>query len=141
AEHRMAAQTHVHPAGRHQRGAARRDRPWNGAAMSVLAGGVFASTDSQDDDAQLRQLVNDLGQRSYDAGLGHRGIPDQFDAELWPNLEAPGLARLTSPPAAGAGPNELAIALYGLARHAGAVPLAETDALAGWLGRQTGLEL
>lgn len=108
--------------------------------MSVLAGGVFAST-SRDDDAQLRQLVDDLGRRSYDAGLGHRGIPDHFDAELWRNLEETGLARLTSTPDAGAGPNELAIALYGLARHAGAVPLAETDALAGWLGRQTGIEL
>jgi acyl-CoA dehydrogenase len=109
--------------------------------MSVLAGGVFASSVSHDDDAQLRQLVDDLGQRSYDAGLGHRGIPDQFDAELWRNLEDTGLARLTSTPDTGAGPNELAIALYGLARHAGAVPLAETDALAGWLGQQTGIEL
>jgi acyl-CoA dehydrogenase len=109
--------------------------------MSALAGGVFASTDSRDDDAELRQLVDDLGQRSYDARLGHRGIPDQFDAELWVNLEDTGLARLTSTPDAGAGPHELAIALYGLARYAGAVPLAETDALAGWLGNQTGIEL
>jgi acyl-CoA dehydrogenase len=109
--------------------------------MSTLAGGVFATTDARDDDAELRQLVDDLGQRSYDAGLGHRGIPDQFDAELWRNLEDTGLARLTSTPDAGAGPRELAIALYGLARHAGAVPLAETDALAGWLGQQAGIEL
>ena len=43
--------------------------------MSALAGGVFAATDARDDDAELRQLVDDLGQRSYDAGLGHRGIP------------------------------------------------------------------
>ncbi|ODR17555.1 acyl-CoA dehydrogenase family protein, partial [Mycolicibacterium porcinum] len=35
----------------------------------------------------------------------------------------------------------LAIALYGLARHAGAVPLAETDALAGWLAPHAGIEL
>jgi acyl-CoA dehydrogenase len=109
--------------------------------MSALAGGVFATTDTRDDDAELRELVDDLGQRSYDAGLGHRGIPDQFDAELWRHLEDTGLARLTSTQDAGAGPHELAIALYGLARHAAAVPLAETDALAGWLGRQTGLEL
>jgi acyl-CoA dehydrogenase len=109
--------------------------------MSALAGGVFASTDSQDDDAQLRQLVDDLGQRSYDARLGHRGIPDRFDAELWRNLEDTGLARLTSTLDVGAGPHELAIALYGVARHAGAVPLAETDALAGWLGQQVGIEL
>ena len=109
--------------------------------MSALAGGAFAATDSRDDDTQLRQLVDDLGQRSYDAGLGHRGIPDQFDAELWRNLEETGLARLTSTPGMGAGPHELAIALYGVARHAGAVPLAETDALAGWLGHQVGIEL
>jgi acyl-CoA dehydrogenase len=109
--------------------------------MSALAGGVFAVTEAQDDDAQLRQLVDDLGRRSYDARLGHRGIPDQFDAELWRNLEDTGLARLTSTPDMGAGPHELAIALYGVARHAGAVPLAETDALAGWLGQQAGIEL
>ena len=109
--------------------------------MSALAGGVFAATDAQDDDAQLRQLVDDLGRRSYDAGLGHRGIPDQFDAELWRSLVDTGLARLTSTPDMGAGPHELAVALYGVARHAGAVPLAETDALAGWLGQQAGIEL
>lgn len=109
--------------------------------MSALAGGVFAVTGSKDDDTQLRQLVDDLGRRSYDAGLGHRGIPDQFDTELWRNLEETGLARLTSTPDMGAGPHELAIALYGVARHAGAVPLAETDALAGWLGQQVGIEL
>lgn len=79
--------------------------------MSALAGGVFAATDSQNDDTQLRQLVDDLGRRSYDAGLGRRGIPEQFDAELWRNLEDTGLARLTSTPDMGAGPHELAIAL------------------------------
>jgi acyl-CoA dehydrogenase len=109
--------------------------------MSALAGGVFAVIDAQDDDTQLRQLVDDLGQRAYDAGLGHRGIPDQFDAGLWRNLEETGLARLTSTPDTGAGPHELAIALYGVARHAGAVPLAETDALAGWLAQQVGIKL
>jgi acyl-CoA dehydrogenase len=109
--------------------------------MSALAGGVFATPEAQDDDAQLRQLVDDVGRRSYDAGLGHRGIPDKFDAELWRNLEDTGLARLTSTPDMGAGPHESAVALYGVARHAGAVPLAETDTLAGWLGRQAGIEL
>jgi acyl-CoA dehydrogenase len=48
---------------------------------------------------------------------------------------------LTSTPDSDAGPRELAVALYGLARHACAVPLAETDALAGWLGQQAGIEL
>jgi len=109
--------------------------------MSALAGGVFAATAAQDDDAQLRQLVDDLARRSYESGLGHRGIPAQFDAELWRNLEDTGLARLTSTPDMGAGPHELAVALYGVARHAGAVPFAETDALAGWLGQQAGIEL
>ena len=109
--------------------------------MSALAGGVFAATDAQDEDAQLRQLVEDLGRRSYDARLGHRCVPDPFDAELWRNLEATGLIRLTSTPDMEAGPHELAVALYGVARHAGAVPLAETDALAGWLGQQAGIEL
>jgi acyl-CoA dehydrogenase len=109
--------------------------------MSALAGGVFAATDAQDDEAQLRQLVDDLGRRSYDAGLGRRGIPDQFDAQLWRHLEDAGLSRLTSTADTGAGPSELAIVLYGLARRAGAVPLAETDALAGWLGSQADIEL
>jgi acyl-CoA dehydrogenase len=109
--------------------------------MSALAGGVFATTGIQDDDADLRQLVDDLGRRSYEAGLGRRGVPDLFDAELWHNLEDTGLARLTSTPDVDAGPHELAITLYGVARRAGAVPLAETDALAGWLGRQAGIEL
>jgi acyl-CoA dehydrogenase len=109
--------------------------------MSALAGGMFATIDARDDDAELRKLVEDLGRRSYDAGLGHRSIPDKFDAELWRNLEDTGLARLTSTPDMGAGPRELAIALYGVARHAGAVPLAETDPLAGWLGQQAEIEL
>lgn len=109
--------------------------------MSALAGGVFAAATPRDDDAELRGLVDDLGRRSYDAGLGRRGVPDRFDAELWHHLEETGLARLTSTPDSDAGPSELAVALYGLARHAAAVPLAESDALAGWLGRQAGLEL
>jgi len=109
--------------------------------MNALAGGVFATTGIQDDDAELRQLVDDLGRRSYEAGLGRRGVPDRFDAELWHNLEDTGLTRLTSTPDMDAGPHELAIALYGVARHAGAVPFTETDALAGWLGRQAGIEL
>jgi acyl-CoA dehydrogenase len=109
--------------------------------MTALAGGVFASDRSQDDDAALRELVAELGRRSYDSSLGQRGIPDQFDVELWRALEDTGLARLTSTADADAGPHELAIVLYGLARHAGAAPLAETDALAGWLGSQAGIEL
>ncbi|MGH3638684.1 MAG: acyl-CoA dehydrogenase family protein [Mycobacterium sp.] len=109
--------------------------------MSALAGGVFVTKVTGDDDAELRELVDDLGRRSYDAGIGRRGLPARFDDELWRNLEETGLARLTSTPDSDAGPRELAVALYGLARHAGAVPLAETDALASWLGQQAGIEL
>ncbi|MDT5137089.1 MAG: acyl-CoA dehydrogenase, partial [Mycobacterium sp.] len=89
--------------------------------MSTLAGGVFAANAVRDDDAELRSLVDELGQRSYDVGLGRRGVPDQFDAELWRHLEETGLARLKSTADMGAGPHELAIVLYGVARHAGAV--------------------
>ena len=106
--------------------------------MSALAGGVFGADVEH---PELRELVDELGQRSYDAGLGRRGVPDRFDAELWRHLTETGLARLTSTPDSDAGPSELAVALYGLARHACAVPLAETDALAGWLGRQADIEL
>jgi acyl-CoA dehydrogenase len=109
--------------------------------MSALSGRVLEAGTPQDDYAELRGLVDDLGRRSYEAGLGRRGVPDGFDAELWHHLEDTGLARLTSTPDMDAGPSELAVSLYGLARHAGAVPLAETDALAAWLGQQAGLEL
>ena len=108
--------------------------------MSALAGGVFGGgTDV--DHPELRDLVDDLGRRSYGAGLGRRGVPEQFDAELWRNLEETGLARLTSTSDLGAGPVELATVLYGLARHAAPVPLAETDVLAGWLAGQAYIEL
>jgi len=109
--------------------------------VSALTGGLFDSAGRQDDDAELRKLVDDLGQLAFDARLGRRAVPDRFDTDLWRILEEAGLARLTSTPDTGAGPRELAITLYGLARHAGSVPLAETDALAGWLGLQAGIEL
>lgn len=109
--------------------------------MTILAGGVFAREPLRDEHAELRDLVDDLGRRAYEARLGQRGVPDQFDAELWRNLENTGLARLTSTPDAGAGPREAAIVLYGIAHHAGAVPLAENDVLAGWLSRAAGIML
>jgi acyl-CoA dehydrogenase len=108
--------------------------------VTALGGGLFASL-HRDDDSELRQLVDDLGLRAYETRLGQRGIPERFDAELWSNLENTGLTRLTSTTDTDAGPRELAIVLYGLARHAGAVPLPETDALAGWLGAEAGIEL
>jgi acyl-CoA dehydrogenase len=88
---------------------------------------------------ELTQLVDDIGRRSFDARLGHRGVPDEFDAVLWRHLEETGLARLTSSQAAG--PAEAAIVLSGLARHAGAVPVAETDLLAGWLAGEAAVDV
>jgi acyl-CoA dehydrogenase len=108
--------------------------------LSALAGGVFASS-VDDEYAELRRLTHDIGSQSFDARLGHRVRPERFDEALWRNLEETGLARLTSTPELEAGPTELAIVLCGLARHAGAVPIAETDVLAAWLGKITGVEL
>ena len=96
--------------------------------MTALSGGFFDSSTTDDESAELRQLVADIGGRSFDAKLGRRRVPEQFDAQLWRNLEDTGLTRLTSTPELGAGPHELAIVLYGVARCAGTVPLAETDA-------------
>src|SRR4029078_11318697 len=45
---------------------------------------------------ELEQLVDDIGQRSFDARLGRRGFPDSFDEELWRNLEDTGLSRVPS---------------------------------------------
>lgn len=109
--------------------------------MSALSGGVFATDTADDDYAELRQLVDDIGRQSFDARVGQRRVPEQFDADLWRNLQDTGLTRLTSEGDLDAGPNELAVVLAGVARHAGAVPLAETDALAGWLGRRAGIDL
>ena len=88
---------------------------------------------------ELTQLVDDIGRRSFDARLGHRGVPEEFDDVLWRNLEETGLSRLTS--SQEAGPAEAAIVLSVLARYAGAVPIAETDLLAGWLAGRAGIEV
>jgi acyl-CoA dehydrogenase len=109
--------------------------------MSTLAAGLFADNHTPDEDSDLRSLVDDLGRRSYEAGLGLRRAPCQFDAALWRNLEDTGLSRMTSATDSAAGLHHLAIALYGVARHAGAVPFAETAALADWLAVQAGFEL
>ena len=114
AGHRAAAFAVVHAARRDERGAARSGREGHGGAMN-----------------ELTQLVDDIGRRSFEPALGHRGLPDAFDDALWRNLEETGLSRLTS--SQEAGPAEAAIVLSGLARHAGAVPIAETDLLAAWL--------
>jgi acyl-CoA dehydrogenase len=106
--------------------------------MSILAGGVFAA-DTDDDFAELRSLVDDIGARSATDRIGRRGLPEAFDTAAWRNLEDTGLSRLTGTAELGAGPAEAAVVLRGLARHAVAVPAAETDLLAGWLAGRAGL--
>jgi acyl-CoA dehydrogenase len=88
---------------------------------------------------ELHQLVDEIGRRSFDARVGQRTLPEPFDAELWGVLETTGLTRLTGEQ--GAGPAESAVVLGGLARHAAAVPIAETDLLATWLAGRAGLSI
>ncbi len=85
---------------------------------------------------ELRQLIDEIGRRSYDSRLGRHGLPERFDEELWDVLETSGLTRLS---AEGGGPAESAVVLGGLARYAAAVPIAETDLLATWLAKEAGL--
>lgn len=109
--------------------------------MNALSGGIFETGANNDGGAELRQLVDDVGRRSFEARLGRRRMPEELDTQLWRNLEDTGLSRLTSTPDLGAGPEDLAVVLRGVARYAGAVPLAETDALAGWLAARVGIEV
>lgn len=106
--------------------------------MSTLSGGVFAS--GTDDLSDLRRLVDDIGERSFDARIGHRALPDPFDAVAWRHLEDAGLTRLVSTDSGG-GPAEAAVVLRSLARHAVTVPVAETDLLAGWLAVAAGIDV
>jgi acyl-CoA dehydrogenase len=87
---------------------------------------------------ELRQLVDDIGRRSYDENFGKRRLPEVFDSALWQTLDETGLSRLTTQQ--GAGPAESAVVLAGLARFAAAAPIAETDLLAGWLAAQAGID-
>lgn len=105
--------------------------------MSVLSGGVFAA--GTDDLTELRQLADDIGERSFTDRIGHRALPDPLDASAWRHLEDSGLTRLLSTQDSGAGPAEVAVILRSLARHAVSVPVAETDALAGWLAGRAGV--
>jgi len=108
--------------------------------MSVLAGGVFA-TDTDDELSDLRSLVDDIGARSAETRTGRRRLPEEFDDTAWRNLEDTGLSRLTTTPDLEAGPAEAAIVLRGLARHAVAAPIAETDLLAAWLAGSSGIDV
>lgn len=89
--------------------------------------------------SELRDLADDLGRRSFDARLGRRARPETLDTELWGRLEETGLSRLIS--VEGAGPAESAVVLGALARHSAAVPVVETDLLAGWLADRAGLSV
>ena len=88
---------------------------------------------------ELTQLVDDIGRRSFDARVGHRGMREEFDDALWRTVEETGLSRLVS--SGDAGPSEAATVLSGIARHAGAVPIAETDLLAAWLAGEAGVDV
>jgi acyl-CoA dehydrogenase len=105
-----------------------------------LSGGVIDNAPANDASTELRQLVDEIGRRSFDARVGQRGRPEKFDGALWRALEETGLDRLTSTPDLGATPADAAVVLRGLARHGAAVPIAETDLLACWLLREAGLE-
>lgn len=107
----------------------------------ALTGGVFGPLSGTDDFAELRRLAEDIGARSFDERIGHRGLPDEFDATAWRHLRDAGLTRLTSDPESGGGATESALILRALARHAVTVPLAESDVLAGWLAARAGLEV
>lgn len=106
---------------------------------NILSGGVFAS--STDDFTELRDLADSIGRESFDAAIGHRSLPDPFDAAAWRRLEDAGLTRLSSTADSGGGPADVAVVLRALARHAVTVPLAETDLLACWLADSSGVEV
>lgn len=107
--------------------------------VNVLSGGVFGS--GTDDLTDLRRLADDIGERSFDARIGHRALPDALDATAWRHLEEAGLTRLLSTDDSGAGPVETAVVLRALARYAVSVPVAETDVLAAWLATAAGIEV
>jgi len=107
--------------------------------VTVLGGGVFGG--AADDLTELRSLVDDIGRRSFDSRIGHRSLPDAFDATAWGHLDEAGLTRLSSTPDSGGGPAEAAVVLRALARHAVTVPVAETDLLACWLAGRAGLDV
>jgi acyl-CoA dehydrogenase len=113
------------------------------SVTTALAGGIFDTTPIDHDDhiGHLRDLVDQIGKRSFDRRLRHRGRPESFDDALWRQLEDTGLTRLSSASDLDAGPAELAVVLYGLARYAAAVPIAETDLLAAWLGGRGALPI
>jgi len=92
-----------------------------------------AAKQHSDEFAELRELAEQIGRTAQPA----RTLPLTFDEALWRTAENSGLTRLSSD--ADAGPAAAAIVLGTLARHAAAVPIAETDVLATWLAAEAGL--
>ncbi len=92
-----------------------------------------AAKQHSDELAELRELADQIGQSAQPA----RTLPLTFDDALWRTAESSGLTRLSSD--ADAGPAAAAVVLGTLARHAAAVPIAETDVLATWLAAEAGL--
>ncbi|MCK0516715.1 acyl-CoA dehydrogenase family protein [Williamsia sp. DF01-3] len=99
----------------------------------------LGDTSSEEADADLRELVADLGARSRDRLTGRRGRPAGIDKVLWANLEETGLSRLTTTAELEAGPAQAAVVLRELAGFACPVPVAETDLLGAWLAAETAL--
>ena len=98
----------------------------NEVLRGVVAKGMGATVN------ELTQLVDDIGRRSFDARLGHRGVPDEFDDDAVAHSRGdraePADQQRRTPV-----PRRRRSCCRGLARHAGAVPIAETDLLAAWL--------
>lgn len=105
-----------------------------------LAGGVLEPRAIDDDLAELRALVADLAERHPDSAepLGpHDTAP--LNRPLWDALTDAGLVELIGTPDLGAGPGEVAVVLYGLARHRVSAPVAEHDLLSSWLADAAGI--
>ncbi|MBB3748147.1 acyl-CoA dehydrogenase [Mycolicibacterium sp. BK634] len=102
---------------------------WLGSGVA----GHSKSKDHGDEHAELRALVKDVCFRSAPAHGERPRRPQMFDAVLWQSLVDAGLTRLTSSADAGASPPDAAVVLHGVARYSGAVPIAETDVIGGWL--------
>ena len=94
-----------------------------------------AAEQHSDEYAELRELAEQIGRTAAPA----RTLPLTFDDALWRTAETSGLTRLSSD--AEAGPAAAAVVLGTLARHAAAVPIAETDVLATWLATEAGLHM
>ncbi len=94
-----------------------------------------AAEQHSDEHAELRELAEQIGRTAAPA----RTLPLTFDDALWRTAEGSGLTRLSSD--ADAGPAAAAVVLGTLARHAAAVPIAETDVLATWLAAEAGLSV